>query len=142
MTNYFDAGIFHYLRPTGPLDRPSEIEGGALEGLVGQHLHAWCDSYSSQQDKHTLTFWRTRSGLEVDFIVYGAKVFSAIEVKNSLKLNPKEDLKGLKAFREEYPEAQSILLYRGKKQLTIDGISCIPCEDFLSRITPNETFIK
>jgi predicted AAA+ superfamily ATPase len=37
----FDAGVFRSLRPRGPLDRPAEIEGAALEGLVAQHLRAW-----------------------------------------------------------------------------------------------------
>ena len=37
----FDAGVFRSLRPKGPLDRPEEMEGQALEGLVAQHLRAW-----------------------------------------------------------------------------------------------------
>ena len=36
----FDAGVFRSLRPKGPLDRPAELEGPALEGLVAQHLRA------------------------------------------------------------------------------------------------------
>jgi len=27
---YFDAGVFRSLRPTGPIDSPQEIDGGAL----------------------------------------------------------------------------------------------------------------
>lgn len=34
----FDAGVFRSVRPAGPLDAPQEVEGGALEGLVVQHL--------------------------------------------------------------------------------------------------------
>ena len=34
----FDAGIYRSLRAEGPLDRPEEIQGSALEGLVAQHL--------------------------------------------------------------------------------------------------------
>ena len=30
-------------RPAGARDRPSEIEGAALEGLVAEHLRAWAD---------------------------------------------------------------------------------------------------
>ncbi len=30
-------------RPAGALDRLSEIEGAALEGLVAEHLCAWAD---------------------------------------------------------------------------------------------------
>jgi len=37
----FDTGVFRSLRPRGPLDRPEEIDGQALEGLVAQHLRAW-----------------------------------------------------------------------------------------------------
>ena len=37
----FDSGVFRGLRPAGPLDRPEEIAGAALEGLVAQHLRAW-----------------------------------------------------------------------------------------------------
>ena len=37
---YFDTGVYRSLRPAGPLDRPEEIEGMALEGLVAQHLRA------------------------------------------------------------------------------------------------------
>jgi uncharacterized protein len=36
----FDAGVFRSLRPRGSLDRPEEIDGAALEGLVAQHLRA------------------------------------------------------------------------------------------------------
>ena len=43
----FDAGVFRSLRPKGPLDRPEEIDGQALEGLVAQHLRAWT-AYSRQ----------------------------------------------------------------------------------------------
>lgn len=31
---YFDTGVFRSFRPRGPLDRPEEINGAALEGLA------------------------------------------------------------------------------------------------------------
>lgn len=130
---YFDAGIFRYLRPQGPLDSPSETEGAALEGLVGQHLHAWC---KSQLEPHTFAFWQTRTGLEVDFVVYGPKTFIGIEVKNAQQLSPK-DFNGLKAFQEEYPEAKTLLVYRGTRRAVINNVFCLPCEDFLLRIHPD-----
>ncbi|MEW6280262.1 MAG: AAA family ATPase, partial [Candidatus Eremiobacterota bacterium] len=40
---WFDSGVFRSARPSGPLDRPSELAGPALEGLVAQHLRAWND---------------------------------------------------------------------------------------------------
>ena len=124
---FFDAGIFNILRPSGPLDRPEEKSGAALEGLVAQHLRAWIDYF---QPGCELFYWRTSSGSEVDFIVYGKNIFQAIEVKNSATIHP-QDLRALKAFAEDYPEAKKFLVYRGRERLLRDGISIEPAADFL-----------
>jgi uncharacterized protein len=129
---FFDAGVFRANRPTGPLDSSSDIDGAALEGLVAQHLRAWCD-YSAGE--HRLHYWQTRSKVEVDFVVYGADGLHALEVKNSQQIRP-EDLRGLRAFGEDYPESRRILLYRGKDRLLQNGILCLPCEEFLKALVP------
>lgn len=131
----FDTGVFRSLRPQGPLDRPEEIEGQALEGLVAQHLRAWV-AYSRL--KNELFFWRTRSGVEVDFVVYGPEGLWAIEVKNSQKIRP-DDLRGLRSFKEEYPRSKIFLLYRGKDRFVREGILCVPCENFLKELRPDQT---
>jgi predicted AAA+ superfamily ATPase len=131
---WFDAGVFASIRPTGPLDRAPEIGGAALEGLVAQHLRAWID-YSGS--KHQLAYWRTRSGSEVDFIVYGPAGFWAIEVKHAITVRPR-DLRSLRAFGEDYPEAQLRLLYRGREPLEISGVRCLPCESYLVQVVPGE----
>jgi predicted AAA+ superfamily ATPase len=130
----FDAGVFRALRPKGPLDRVEEIEGGALEGLVVQHLKAW-NNYGAE--KHDLAFWRTQSGVEVDVIVYGPLGFWAIEVKNAAKVYA-ADTKALEAFLVDYPEAKGILLYRGKERLMQKGILCLPCDEFLVAMRPDK----
>jgi uncharacterized protein len=129
----FDSGVFSALRPRGVLDRPEEVNGLALEGLVNQHLQAWSD-YSV--GKQQIAFWRTKSGVEVDFIVYGNLGFWAIEVKNSKKIKT-QDIQALKIFLGDYPEAKAILLYRGTEKIMQDGVLCIPCEDFLLSVKPN-----
>ena len=134
---YFDSGVFRSLRPSGPLDSPQEIDGGALEGLIAQHLRAWI-AYSSKAC--TLHYWRTKAGVEVDFILYGEDTFFAIEVKNSARINSKM-LKGLNSFKEDYPEAYAILLYRGNERLLINDILCLPCEQFLQRLVPGKPII-
>jgi uncharacterized protein len=131
---WFDAGVFTALRPAGPLDRPEEIAGAALEGLVAQHLRAWID-YSGED--YALSFWRTKAGAEVDFVVYGRRGFWALEVKHSASVR-QADLRGLKAFRADYPEAGLRLLYRGDETLEIDGIRCLPCDAFLRRLVPGQ----
>lgn len=123
---YFDAGVFRSVRPKGPLDSPEEMDGLTLEGLVYEHLKAWCD-YSGG---HKLYFWRTPAGTEVDFVVYGEKEFCAFEVKNSTTVSRKH-LRGLKAFKSDYPESRLLMLYRGEERLMIDEILCVPVDEFL-----------
>lgn len=129
---FFDCGVFRSVRPAGPFDRSQEIDGAALEGLVAQHLRAWI-SYG--WERMELFFWRTKSGNEVDFVLYGPEGMWAVEVKNSPVVRPR-DLVGLKAFRDDYPEAKLLLLHRGTDRLLIDGIFCIPCAFFLERLMP------
>ena len=133
----FDAGVFRSLRPSGPLDRPEEIDGAALEGLVAQHLRAW-NAYGG--DRHALYYWRTRAGNEVDFILYGPDGLWAIEVKNASAVRSK-DLSGLRAFRKDYPEARAGLLYRGEERLKIDDILCLPCDRFLRDLLPGQPLL-
>ena len=124
--------MYSSLRPHGPLDKREELTGPALEGLVFQHLQAWID-YGLNKDK--LFFWRTSNGLEVDFIVYGASGFWAIEVKNSKTIRSKE-LMPLRKFIEDYPEATALFLYRGKEKMKMGKILCTPVEDFLLNLHP------
>lgn len=131
---FFDAGVFRALRPSGPLDRPQEIDGAALEGLVAEHLRAWI-AYSNLDVE--LFTWRTRSGVEVDFVLYGEDGFWAIEVKNSREVRP-QDLRGLGAFGEDYPMSRRLLLYRGERELQKGPVTCLPAEEFLARLTPGQ----
>ncbi len=129
---YFDTGVYNNLRPSGYLDTVAELNGAGLEGLVAQHLRAWNDS---QGEPNKLYYWRTRYGLEVDFIIDGKAGLFAIEVKNADKIHDK-DLNGLKAFCEDYPEVAPLFLYRGKDRLQKNHILCLPVEEFLKELTP------
>jgi uncharacterized protein len=129
---FFDAGIYRILRPRGILDNSQEIEGLALEGLIAQHLRSWA---ITQRDPHSLSFWRTQSKLEVDFVVYGPRGFWAIEVKRSFNLGP-DDVKAMIAFKEEYPEAQCFFVAPGKRRENYRGFPIIPMDDFLRHLAP------
>jgi len=130
----FDAGVYQAIRPRNPLDSGREIGGGALEGLVGQHLRAWL-AYA--EGKNELFFWRTRTGLEVDFVVFGEAGFYALEVKSKGKPQP-QDLAGLKAFKQDYPEAKVALLAPGAGGRALDGIPCLDLAAFLKRLEPGK----
>lgn len=135
---YFDTGVFRSLRPRGPLDRPEEIGGAALEGLVAQHLRAWI-SYSGS--RFELFFWRTRAGSEVDFVVYGPDGFWALEVKNTRQVRP-GDLRSLRSFKEDFPESEALLLYRGEERLRKGEILCLPVEEFLRELRPGRELLS
>jgi predicted AAA+ superfamily ATPase len=132
---FFDTGVFRSLRPRGPLDRREEIDGAALEGLVAQHLRAWI-AYSKTDAR--LFFWRTRSGLEVDFVIHGNAGFWAMEVQNSARVRP-ADLRSLETFAVDYPECTPILLYRGDDRLRIGEVLCVPVEEFLRNLRPDRS---
>jgi len=66
-----------------------------------------------------LFFWRTQSGLEVDFILEHGRRLLAIEVKFSA--NPGYgDAAGLRAFLSEYPQAVGLLLHTGREIRRLD----------------------
>lgn len=129
---FFDAGVFRSVRPAGPLDRREEIDGPALEGLVMQHLRAWC-AYSGAT--HKLCFWRTSAGSEVDCVLYGDTGLWAFEVKNGARVH-RTDLRHLKTFRTDYPESEVAMLYRGDRELMIEGVRCLPVGRFLRALRP------
>ena len=129
---FFDTGVFRTLRPKGPLDRPDEIDGAALEGLVFQHLAAYLD-YSSRRE--SLYCWRTAEGKEVDFVIYDENDFVALEVKNAARLDSR-DFAGLKAFQSDYPEARAVLLYRGETQYMHGNVLVVPVAKYLSNLVP------
>jgi len=128
---FFDAGVFRAIRPKGPLDRSEEIEGAALETLLFQELRAVNDLLGLGYE---LYYWRTATGLEVDFVLYGEKGLIAIEVKRAAQIRTSE-LRGLKAFARDYPQAVLYMLYGGNRELFIDNITLLPIETALPRLS-------
>lgn len=64
----------------------------------------------------SLYYRRTRHGLEVDCVIYGPEVFAAVEINSTARLRPGDD-RGLPAFTSDYPQARSIGVYRGDREL-------------------------
>jgi predicted AAA+ superfamily ATPase len=121
---YFDTGVFRAIRPTGELDGP------AMETLVFQELRAMNDYLECD---YQLYFWKTKNGLEVDFILYGPEGLIAIEVKRSAHVHSKH-LRGLKEFKKDYPPARCYLFYGGSTPLYIDDITVLPIEQALRNL--------
>ena len=66
--------------------------------------------------------------------------FWAIEVKNTATVRS-QDLRGLRSFRQDYPECRPIYVYRGDARLLIDGILCAPGQEFLANLRPGRDLI-
>lgn len=126
----FDVGVFRAIRPKGPLDRPEEIEGAALETLIFQELRAVNENYRMGYE---LYYWRTSNRQEVDFVLYGERGLLAIEVKRTSTVRPR-DMSGLKAFLKDYPMAKPYLFYGGTHHLFEQGIELIPLEKAIKNL--------
>lgn len=127
---FFDVGVYRALRLMGPLDSVEEAEGAALETLFLQSLNAVNDYYNLGYKIH---FWRTQSGEEVDFVLYGPRGFHAFEIKRSATITSKS-LKGLKVFGEEYPEAKLYIIFLGKQKEYHSSIEVIPFVEALKEL--------
>lgn len=127
---FFDTGVYRILRPMGPLDSQQELDGAALETLFLQSLQAINDYFELGYKIH---FWRTSSGTEVDFILYGPRGLHAFEIKRSAQVTNKS-LHGLREFSEDYPEAKLYLIFLGKYKEYHGAITAIPFEDALKEL--------
>jgi uncharacterized protein len=127
---FFDCGVFRTLRPLGPLDLPEEVAGAALETLVFQEIRALNDYLGLNLD---IRYWRTSSGAEVDFVLYGENTFIAIEVKRSRRPQ-RSDLSGLRLFLQDYPEAKALLVCGVERREYADGIEIWPITEFLQNL--------
>ncbi len=127
---FFDVGVYRAVRPSGPLDNALEIEGAAFETLLFQELRAVNDALRLGYDMY---YWHTANNVEVDFILYGQKAIKAFEVKRTQRFST-DMLKGLKAFRKDYPAASGYLLYGGDRRFYEDGIAIIPIAQALSSL--------
>lgn len=127
---FFDIGVYRTLRPAGPLDWPEMIDGAALETLFFQELLA-INEYLDLGYK--LYYYRTALGQEVDFVLYGPKGIKAFEVKRTARPAPAM-FKGLRTFSQEYPEADTYLIYQGKNELREKKVRVIPAESALQKL--------
>ena len=127
---FFDAGVFRAIRPVGPLDSDAEIDGPALETLVFQELRAVNDYHDYG---YQISFWRTRNGLEVNFVLYGPRGLLAIEIKRSTQIQPK-DTRALREFKKDYPPAKCFVFYGGPSALYMDDVTVLPIEHALRNL--------
>jgi len=125
---YFDVGIANFLLKRSRIEPGSEAFGKAFEHFIYHELY----SHSHYSDlNYQISYWRTASQLEVDFILGDNQV--AIEVKSSGMVNSRH-LKGLKSFGEEYKVRKSIVVSMDPNPRKIDNILILPWKEFLEML--------
>jgi predicted AAA+ superfamily ATPase len=130
---FFDLGLVNDLAKRGRLTPGSTEYGHAFEHFLFTELRAHA---SYRGDGYPIAYWRTASGIEVDFVLGEAEV--AIEAKSTDR--PTSDhLKGLRAWREEHPRCRCLLVCRTPRPSRMeDGIEVLPWTDFLQRLWAGE----
>jgi predicted AAA+ superfamily ATPase len=122
---FFDVGVVSALQ--GRLVRAGTPEfGAAFETWVMHELASWGD-YASGDD---LFFWRSASGIEVDFVIGD---HTAVEVKASRHVST-ADLRSLRALREEARLKRYVCACLEARPRTVDGIAVLPYGDFLDAL--------
>ena len=130
---FFDVGIVGYLTRRGALQFGSELFGRAFEHFIYLELLA----HSAYSEKfYPITYWRTSSGFEVDFILGSHEV--AIEVKSADQIRSRH-FSGMRAFLEEHTPSKAIIVsFDTVPRRTEDGIMILPWKEFLEQLWGDE----
>jgi predicted AAA+ superfamily ATPase len=128
---FFDPGVVRAIagRTRDPLG--TEERGGLLETLVLHELRAWMNVANCGGE---LSYWRTPSGTEVDFIWSRGSRAVAIEVKSGNSWRP-HYARGLRALTEAGKAARCFAVYGGRERLKDGGVSVLPVVDFMRELT-------
>lgn len=122
----FDVGVAGFLTKRMIQEERGEDFGRAFEHFILMELVAY---RAYQNREFEIHFWRTKSGLEVDFLLGDAQV--AIEVKGASRVDRK-DLNSLSAFTDELTPKKSILVCNEREERLHGKIRILPWQKFLS----------
>ena len=124
----FDVGVAGYLTKRHLTELKGAEFGYAFEHFMLMEMVA----YRSYKDKDfAINFWRTKSGLEVDFVLGGGEV--AIEIKGAARIDRK-DMNALEAFTLASSPKRSIMVCNEKEKRLCGKIEILPWEIFLREL--------
>jgi predicted AAA+ superfamily ATPase len=117
---------------------PRDWQGYLMETWIAHEIRAFLDL---NKVKGVLSYWRTPSGSEVDFVWNYGESYVLIEVKSSRKFN-RDFLDGITSFKSTTAtaHAQSYVLYSGNESLKVDDTLIISALDFLKKMWAGEIF--
>lgn len=122
----FDVGVAGAIIKRHITEERGELFGRAFEHFILMEIMAY-NSY--HEVDFQINFWRTKSGLEVDFILGGGRI--AIEVKGSNRID-KRDLLPLRVFLKENQTDKAFIVCNEQIERVHDQIRIIPYRNFLS----------
>ncbi len=130
---FFDLGIVGSLTRRGEVLPGSELFGRVFEHFIFQEIIAH-SHYSELY--YPITFWRTASQLEVDFVLGDHE--TVIEVKSSSMID-KHHLRGLRAFTNEYKIKKAVVVSLEPKARLLEGrFLVLPWRQFLEQLWDGE----
>jgi predicted AAA+ superfamily ATPase len=124
----FDVGVAGALTRRRITAERGESFGRALEHFLLMEILAHRSYRELLYDVH---FWRTKSGLEVDFVLGDGEV--AVEVKGTSRVDPSE-LRSLRTFLEDNRPRHAILVCNERAPRIVEGIEILPWREFLERL--------
>ena len=130
----FDVGVAGVLQRRKLIEFKSPGAGEAFEHLVFMQLKAFQQYGNNDFD---ITFWRTKEGFEVDFILGNGEV--AIEVKCKPEIRA-HDLKNIKIFANEFQPRKSIVVCLEPLARRVDDIDILPGKIFFEKLFAGEIF--
>ena len=124
----FDVGVAGAMTKRHVEEERGELFGRAFEHFILMEMVA----HRSYRDlDHEICFWRTKSGLEVDFILGNGEV--AVEAKATSSVN-NADLRPLIAFMEEYSPKKAMVVCNEKTERIAGKIRILPWRNFLEEL--------
>ena len=128
----FDVGLAGALARRHLQEARGATFGKAFEHFVFTELRAH-SSYSEL--RYDVCFWRTKSGLEVDFVLGDGEV--AIEVKGTARVEDRA-LRALRAFIDEYAPRKAIVVCNEPAERVAGPIRIVPWKAFLQSLWAGE----
>lgn len=133
----FDVGVANFLIKRSITTLQGVMAGEAFEQYILMELMAHRGIHDLDYE---ISFWRTKTGLEVDFILGDAEVAIEVKISNSPH---KSDLKGLIAFQEEHHPKKAIVVCLASRPRILQlesktEILILPWEVFLEQLWNNE----
>jgi predicted AAA+ superfamily ATPase len=124
----FDVGVAGALTQRRITEEKGEQFGRALEHFVLMEIQA---HRAYRELGYGIHFWRTKTGLEVDFVLGDGEV--AVEVKGTSRVDP-GDFRSLHAFIADNRPRHAILVCNERAPRLVDGIEVLPWREFLARL--------